>query len=107
MDFEYIAVEKDLVPYRFEIELGVEKYEMRIRYNELHDYFTIDLLKDDEVLVYGEKITYGVPLFSEIYDSRFPAPTIVPLDESGRETRVGWGNLSETVFLMVVNREDE
>ncbi|WP_396631577.1 phage baseplate plug protein, partial [Lysinibacillus sp. D4B2_S17] len=57
-------------------------------------------------LVYGEKITYGVPFFSEIYDSRFPAPTIVPLDPSGKETRVSWDNLSETVFLMVENMDE-
>ncbi|MGG0666972.1 hypothetical protein ABE073_00325 [Lederbergia citrisecunda] len=107
MEFEYIAIETDLVPYRFDIELGTEKYEMRVRYNELHDYFTLDLLKDEEALVYGEKIVYGVPLFSEIYDSRFPAPMIVPMDESGKETRVSYDNLNKTVFLMVVNKEDE
>ncbi|MGA4517197.1 phage baseplate plug family protein [Solibacillus silvestris] len=104
MDFEHIAIEKELVPYRFEIELGVEKFELRTRYNELHDYFTLDLLKDDEVLVYGEKLTYGVPLFSEVFDARFPVPTIIPMDEACRETRVSYENLSKTVFLMVVNK---
>ncbi|PIC73345.1 hypothetical protein [Sporosarcina sp. P17b] len=107
MSFEHIPIEKDMVPYRFEVELGVENFELRVRYNELHDYFTLDVLKDDEVLVYGEKIVYGVPLFSEIHDDRFPAPTIIPMDEAGVETKVSYDTLSKTVFLMVVNKEDE
>ncbi|GGA31044.1 phage baseplate plug family protein [Psychrobacillus lasiicapitis] len=103
MDFEYIEIEKELIPYRFEIELGAELFEMEINYNLMHDFFTIDLYKDNEVLVYGEKITYGVPLFAEVYDSRFPGPTIVPIDESGQEQRVTFENLNETVFLRLVN----
>lgn len=102
---EYIEIEKDLIPYRFEIELGAEIFDMEIHYNQVGDYFTIDLYKDGEVLCCGEKIVYGEPLFSEIYDSRFPAPTIIPLDESGKETRVGWNNLNETVYLVVMNDE--
>ncbi|MFZ0578948.1 MAG: hypothetical protein WAM41_15730 [Psychrobacillus psychrotolerans] len=103
MNFEYIEIEKELIPYRFEIELGVELFEMEINYNLVHDFFTIDLHKDDEVLVYGEKITYGVPLFEEVFDSRFPGPTIIPIDESEREQRVTYENLNETVFLRLVN----
>lgn len=103
MDFEYIEIKKELVPYRFQIALGVEVFEFFIRYNELHDYFTFDLAKEDETLILGEKITYGVPLFSEVYDERFPAPVVIPLDESGKETDVTYDNLNRTVFLMMVN----
>lgn len=102
---EYIEIEKLLIPYRFEIELGAELFEMEIHYNQIGDYFTVDLYKDGEALVCGEKIVYGEPLFSEIYDHRFPAPTIIPIDESGKEIRVGWDNLNETVFLVVMNDE--
>lgn len=103
MNKEYINIEKALIPYRFEIELGAELFELEIRFNSIGDYFTIDLYKDGEVLVYGEKIVYGEPLFSEIFDTRFPGPTIVPIDESGKETRVGYDNLNVTVFLVVMN----
>ncbi|EFV74426.1 hypothetical protein HMPREF1013_05306 [Bacillus sp. 2_A_57_CT2] len=103
MDKEYINIEKPLIPYRFEIELGAEIFELEIRYNEIGDYFTIDLIKDGEVLAYGEKIVYGEPLFSEIFDTRFPGPLIIPIDESGQETRVGYENLNVTVFLAVMN----
>ncbi|MBG9754051.1 hypothetical protein J2B92_12235 [Lysinibacillus sphaericus] len=103
LDFEYIEIEKALIPYRFEMELGAELFLLEIRYNELHDYFTLDLQKGDEVLVYGEKLVYATPLFSEVFDGRFPAPTIIPLDTSGKETRVSFANLNETVFLKLVN----
>jgi hypothetical protein len=102
---EYIEIEKSLIPYRFEIELGAELFEMEIHYNQIGDYFTVDLYRNGEALVYGEKIIYGEPLFSDVYDHRFPAPTIVPSDESNKETRVGWDNLNETVFLVVMNDE--
>lgn len=37
------------------------------------------------------------------YMMRVSAPLIVPTDEAGNETRVGWDNLNETVFLVVMN----
>lgn len=106
LEFEYIEIEKALIPYRFEVELGTELFVIEIRYNELHDYFTLDLQKGGEVLVHGEKLIYAMSLFSEIFDSRYPAPTIVPIDPSGNETRVTFANLNETVFLKLVNSNE-
>ena len=100
---EFINIEKELIPYSFEIELGVELFQIGVEYNVVGDFFTLDLSKDGETLVTNEKIVYGEPLFSEIYDARYPAPLIVPLDESGNETRVRWENLNKTVFLVVMN----
>lgn len=45
LDYEYIEIEKALIPYRFEMELGAELFLIEIRYNELHDYFSLDLQK--------------------------------------------------------------
>ncbi|WP_088005600.1 phage baseplate plug family protein [Indiicoccus explosivorum] len=104
MRFEYLPIEKENIPYRFDIALPIEIYTFEVRYNETYDFFTIDLFKGDETLVLGEKIVYGVPLFRDVYDRRFPAPTIVPLDESGNEQHVTYKNLGETVFLVVMNR---
>lgn len=99
---EYIPIEKENIPYRFEIELEAEIFEMEIRYNDLYDFFTIDLYKDGEPLVYGEKIVYGVPLFQDVRDLRFPAVDIVPMDEAGLENQVTYENFQKTVFLTVV-----
>lgn len=103
MAFEYIPIEKENIPYRFEIELGAEVFEMEIRYNETHDFFTIDVFKNGEPLVYGEKIVYGVPLFYDINHEELPAPTIIPIDPAGIETKVTYENLNKTVFLVVDN----
>lgn len=106
LNFEYIEIEKALIPYRFEMELGAELFMLEIRYNELRDYFTLDLQKDEEILVHGEKLVYATPLFSEVFDNRFPAPTIIPIDPSGKETRVTFENLNKTVFLKLVNNNE-
>lgn len=106
MDQEYIEIEKELIPYQFEIELEEEIFTFDIRYNETYDFFTIDLYKDEELLCAGEKLVYGVPLWQDITTNDFPGPTIIPLDPSGKETRITWDNLNKTVFLILDNQGD-
>lgn len=96
-----IEIEKENIPYSFDILLGEETFELELDYNELADLFTITLLKNDEVLVYDEPIVYGIPLFSDCYDDSFPALTIVPLDESGETDVITFHNFNETVFLTI------
>jgi hypothetical protein len=98
----YIPINKNQVPYRFEIALGVELFTIEVRYNADFDFFTLDCFKGSEVLVYGEKIVYGVPLFVDVLDQRFPVLQIVPIDNAGAEERVGYDNIGQTVFLQVV-----
>jgi hypothetical protein len=98
----YVPIQKEQTPYRFEIVLGAETFEIEVRYNADFDFFTIDLYKDGEALVYGEKLVYGVPLFTDVLDQRYPVLQIVPKDDAGLEERVGYSNLGETVFLQVV-----
>ncbi|ALS27199.1 hypothetical protein IJ21_17980 [Paenibacillus sp. 32O-W] len=98
----YIPIYKDQTPYRFEITLGAEIFEFEVRYNADFDFFTVDLFKDDEVLVYGEKLVYGVPLFVDVFDQRYPVLQLVPFDEARNETRVTYDNLDKTVFVQVV-----
>lgn len=99
---EYIPINKAECPYRFEIILGAEPFDIEVRYNERYDFFTVDLLKGDEVLVTGEKLTYGVPLFRDVEDNRYPVVQLVPYDEAGKESSVSFDNLGKTVFLAVV-----
>ena len=98
----YVPIQKEQTPYRFEILLGAEPFEIEVRYNADFDFFTVDLYKDGEALVYGEKLVYGVPLFVDVFDQRFPVLQLVPKDDAGLEERVGYSNLGETVFLQVV-----
>lgn len=106
MDYEHIPIEKDLIPYQFELELEQEVFTFDIQYNEIYDFFTLDVYKNDELLVVGEKLVYGEPLFNHIYTPDFPAPTIIPYDPSNHENRITWENLNETVFLIIENGGD-
>ena len=103
----YIPIEKDLIPYQFEIDIAEEEFSFVINYNERFDFFTVDLYKDDELIISGEKIVYGRCLFASYPDeTKIPQNPITPFDEAGEKTRVGWVELNESVFLFIGD-EDE
>lgn len=106
---DIIEIEKELLPYSFDIALAGEEYTMEIMYNKAADLFTVTLIKGEETLVYNEPIIYGVELFKDVYRSDlFPMLSIVPLDEAGIETSVTYENFGETVFLTIDDEpEDE
>lgn len=99
-----ILINKELIPYSFKILLADELFELEINHNESADLFTVTLSKDEEVIIRGEPIIYGVPLFRDVYDQAIcPALDIVALDESNVETQVTWKNFGVTVFLYIEN----
>lgn len=95
-----IPIQKENIPYRFEVELD-DVFEFEINYNSEYDFFTLDLYKEGETLILGEKVVYNVPLFTNYSDERFPQVTITPTDKAGNEDRVTYENLGNTVFLFV------
>lgn len=102
-----ILINKDLIPYTFEILLGDIWYEIEVNYNETADLFTLALYKDGKTISAGEPIIYGKPLFSDIYSTDFPPLVIVAVDESGNDNCVTWKNFNETVYLCVYNDGDD
>lgn len=100
---EYIAIEKDLIPYRFDIAIDGKTYTFEVRYNAENDYFTVDLSRNDQLVIAGAKVVYGRPLFAAHMYMDVPQTPIIPLDVSGQTERVTWDNLNETVFLWLVN----
>ncbi|MET3943192.1 hypothetical protein ABIC22_006004 [Paenibacillus sp. PvP094] len=104
---EYIDIEKDLIPYRFDISLEDEIFTFEVHYNQQFDYFTVDLEKDGEKLVTGEKLVYGTTLFYDVMDNRFPKVPIVPYDQSETENTVNWRTLSESVFLYLIEGDED
>lgn len=107
----YIEIEKDLLPYQFNILLAAEWFELYLNYNETADLFTISVFKEDE-LITTEPLVFGVPLFVDTYQPpKFPAITLVPYDPNGLEQAVTYENLGETVFLSIddegVNEDEE
>lgn len=104
---EYIEIEKDLIPYRFDLSIADEVFNFEIHYNADYDFFTVDLERDGTVLVYGEKLVYGQTLFYDVQDNRFPKIPIVPYDQSEKSTAVTWETLGVSVFLYLLVEEDE
>lgn len=98
----YLPIQKDFLPEEFEIQLGEEQFIMTVNYNELFDFFTIDLYDPDKnPIILGEKMIINQPLWSGISDSRLPAPTLVPLDPSGKTSRITFENFMVTTFLTI------
>jgi len=98
-DYQFIPIQKDLIPYVFDITLAGRTFAFHIKYNAMRDFFTVDLLRDDEYIVIGEKIVYGRVLFLNQQHLDVPTVAIIPYDLSMNETRVTWDNFGETVFL--------
>lgn len=96
-----MEVEKELIPYRFDIELAGELFTFEFHYNQRFDFFTVSLYQNDTPLVLGEKLMLNRPLFKGLADIRLPKVTITPKDRSGQERRITYDNLGETVFLFV------
>lgn len=104
----FVGIDKDLIPYNFDITLSEKVYNLAVVYNETIDRFFVNLKLGDEVLVQGEKLTYGTVLFDQIsvdsagiLDPRFPLEAITPYDLAKQETEVNFDNLNETVFLWI------
>lgn len=105
---DVIEINKSLIPYRFNIILAGQVFEIGVKYNEFADLFTISLSKDNELICSGEPIIYGVPLFNDLHISgKYPALKIVPFDDSKANTYVSWDNFQQTVFLIIDNGSDE
>lgn len=99
---DYIPIEKDNIPERFLFDLADETFLLEVNYNDVGDFFTIDLYGANEnPIVLGEKMVLGMPLWCDIVNPNLPAPTLIPLDESGKEKRITFENFGETVFLYI------
>lgn len=96
---KYLPIEKDKIPYGYEIQLDQVTYTIRFDYNPGFDFFTVEISQGETVLTSGEKLLYGKRILSS-YDY-IDFPPIVPLDLNGVENRITWENLMTTVFLWV------
>ena len=99
---QYIEIEKDMIPYTFEITLGIEVFIFDVLYNDRESLFTVNLYdKDRNPLAYGEPLIYGEVLFSAVRDLDFPIEELRPMDESGEETEITYENMNDKVLLAV------
>ena len=108
MKRDRILINKELIPYKFNILLGAELFSLKINYNKNHDLFTIELEDSNgDTICSAEPIIYGLPLWQDVQQpNKYPALRIIPIDESGQENKVTWDNFNETVFLTIDNAEE-
>ncbi|MGE7880155.1 phage baseplate plug family protein [Peribacillus muralis] len=109
---DYIPIDKENLPEMFDIDLADETFKLKFAYNETGDFFTVDLFRptgeeEDEEMIIGEKMVLNKPLWSDITDLSLPAPQLVPMDLSGIETCLTWGNFEKTVFLYINDQADD
>ena len=100
---KYIDIEKSKIPYSFEVVLANETFQFEVFYNSEGDFFTINLYKNHELIVLGEKIVYGVDLFDNLKHLPVPKVTIRPFDTTGVANRITYENMNEDVFLYVLD----
>lgn len=98
---EYIDIEKDSIPYTFEIVLNDETFQFTINYNSVGDFFTVDLYKNSQLVRLGEKLVYEQTLFENYSYLDIPKVVISPYDTTGQALRISYDNLNEDVFLYV------
>lgn len=103
---DYIHIEKEMIPYSFNILLADEWFALSIDYNETADMFTLALYKDNE-LIATEPLILDVPLFADVYRKGFPAVTLVPQDPSGTVDEITYSNLGENVYLTIDDEGDD
>ncbi|QGF21722.1 hypothetical protein Sam46_gp18 [Bacillus phage vB_BcM_Sam46] len=98
----YLPIDKGLIPYTFQTTIGGEDFEFTVKYNARFDFFTMDISKNGQKVMNGDKIVYGRALFETIPDdAAIPKYPITPLSLSGPVERVGWKELSVNVFLVI------
>lgn len=108
MKKDAILIDKDLIPYLFNIALGDVMYTVEVRHNSEADLFTLALYDIDGNLICTEPIIYGAVLFEQQYKPEtYPAVNIIPFDESEEDTAVTWDNFNKTVFLYIDNDVEE
>lgn len=107
---KFINIEKNKIPYEFEIALKNGVFQFEVFYNSAGDFFTLNVSKDHERILNGEKLVYGVPLFENTGYLDLPADFIIPYDitrpELKHSDRISWESLNEDIFLYVIEEGD-
>jgi hypothetical protein len=115
---EYIEIDKTLIPYDFDITMDNKTYTFSVRYNNVADFFSVDISRQGVLLAGGEKLVYGQPLFGTRVTllngkyviipktNDFPAVLMFPYDTAQIESRVSYSNLGDSVRLWLRTEAD-
>ena len=100
---KFINIDKNQIPYEFEIVLDNNTFQFELNYNSLGDFFTVTLFKDHVRIIDSYKVVYNVPLFENLGYLDIPKIIIKPLDTTGDTQAANYDSLNEDVFLYVLD----
>ena len=90
------------LPMMFDTDFGNYNCTMQINYNDVGDFYTVDLFDvNNNPVILGEKLVYGKRLWSDYTNPDLPIVDLVPLDESGWTTVCNKETFGKTVFLYI------
>lgn len=110
----YLPIDKNTVPYRFEIQIIGITYAFEVFYNTTGDFFTVNLYKGEQLLYAGEKVDYNRYLFGTRLENGkiitnhpdIPRVILVPFDPAEKAKRVGWNELGDQVRVFILTESD-
>lgn len=100
---KYINIDKNQIPYEFEIVLDNNTFQFELNYNSVGDFFTVSLKKDHIKIIDNYKVVYNVELFENLKHLEVPKVVIKPFDTTGNAGKADYDNLNEDVFLYVLD----
>lgn len=102
-----IPVVPEDMPYTQQIDLDSGSYNFYFQWNEIDQQATVSIsdLEGNDIKT-GIVIMAGQPLWTANIEG-LPAETIVPMDESGNEAQVTFGNLGDTMQLEIMGSEGD
>ena len=106
---DIIAIDKNKIPYKFDIKFENGIFRFKISYNKFNDRIYIELYDtDDNVIFENEMLQFGMPCWlPQMIDNQnnlnpdYPNKFLVPLSASGEELPVNILNIGESVFLSI------
>jgi hypothetical protein len=104
---KYININKELIPYEFDIVLDKKLYVLGLNYNYTYDFFSVDLYRNKELILSGEKLVYGLPLFVNYQYLDVPKNIVlIPLDITEDNNDITYDNFNESVFIYIFNKDE-
>ncbi|MBP2057901.1 hypothetical protein J2Z60_001076 [Lactobacillus colini] len=102
----YVPVDVNNLPDIFDIQLAGEIYTFRIDYNQVANYYTVTILKDDVTLLSQEPLLLNQLVGIDLQNSNLPSIDLRVMDETGKAQDAGLGELGEgnvQIYLDVID----
>ena len=92
-----IEIDKESLPYKFELNIKGAIYDFIIGYNTTYDFFTVTLIKDQIILIESEKAILNQRLFNTLTE---PSANMGIVNISSEAIDITFENLNlKTAFV--------